>query len=158
MPSGLISTSSGAVSESRISATSFGKGAALSPWKDRVQSTFSSPLISSSSGLSDSPVLEMLLVVWWFGVEEVTPLLLAEGEGEVEDGEDGYEEDGNGDDVLDWFCCLVGIVLVTVLYWNRVELRMRVDMKLLDLERGPDARKERDRCKKDMISELLGNC
>lgn len=68
MPSGLISTSSGSVSLSRISATSLGKGAALRPWNDRVQSTFSSPLISSSRGLSDRPVLEMLSVVWWFGV------------------------------------------------------------------------------------------
>ena len=97
----------------------------------------------------------MLLVVWWFGVGAATPLaLLAEGEVEVEDGEDGYEEDGYGDDELDWFCCLAGIVLVIVLYWgSRVELSERVEMKLLDLARGPDARNERDKCESDMILE-----
>ena len=45
-----------------------GKGAALSPWNERVQSIFSSDADSSSSGLSERPVLEMLGVVGWLGV------------------------------------------------------------------------------------------
>lgn len=55
-----------------MSATSFGNGSALMPWKDRVQSTLSvspfSPLVSSSSGLSASPLLYRLSVVGSFGV------------------------------------------------------------------------------------------
>lgn len=68
MPSGLISTSSGLVSARRISATSLGKGSAERPWKERVQSIFSAGVLSSSSGLSDKPVLEMLDVVALVGV------------------------------------------------------------------------------------------
>lgn len=63
MPSGLISTSCGSISARRISAASLGKGSALSPWKDRVQSIFSSGAFSSSSGLSSRPVLEMVSAV-----------------------------------------------------------------------------------------------
>lgn len=68
MPSGLISTSSGSTSARRISATSLGNGAAESPWKERVQSIFSSGGESGERGASARPVLEMLLVVWWVGV------------------------------------------------------------------------------------------
>lgn len=70
MPSGLISTSSGSVSARSISAASLGNGAAESPWKERVQSIFSSGVVSSSRGLSNSPVLEMLGVVGCVGVGE----------------------------------------------------------------------------------------
>lgn len=68
MPSGLISTSSGSVSASRISAASLGNGSADRPWKERVQSILSSAGLSSSRGLSDRPVLEMFSVVARFGV------------------------------------------------------------------------------------------
>lgn len=68
MPSGLISTSSGSTSARRISATSLGNGAAESPWKERVQSIFSSGGESGERGASARPVLEMLVVVWWVGV------------------------------------------------------------------------------------------
>lgn len=73
IPSGLISTSSGSVGARRISAASLGKGAALSPWNERVQSIFSSDADSSSSGLSERPVLEMLGVVGWLGVGATMP-------------------------------------------------------------------------------------
>lgn len=86
MPSGLISTSSGSVSASKISATSLGNGAALRPWNDRVQSTFSSGCTSSSSGLSDSPVFWILSVVGWEGVGAAT-LLAREFDAEVEGAE-----------------------------------------------------------------------
>ena len=68
MPSGLISTSSGSVSARRISATSLGNGSAERPWNERVQSIFSAGVLSSSSGLSERPVLEMLGVVALVGV------------------------------------------------------------------------------------------
>lgn len=70
MPSGLISTSSGSVGASRISAASLGNGSALSPWKDRVQSIFSSGDVSSSNGLSLSPVFEIFAVVGCLGVSD----------------------------------------------------------------------------------------
>lgn len=52
MPSGLISTSSGSVGASRMSAHSFGKGVALSPWKERVQSMRSSVGFVGEGGVS----------------------------------------------------------------------------------------------------------
>jgi hypothetical protein len=45
-----------------------GNGAAESPWKERVQSIFSSGGESGDRGASARPVLEMLVVVWWVGV------------------------------------------------------------------------------------------
>lgn len=93
MPSGLISTSSGSVSASRISAASLGNGSADRPWKERVQSILSSAGLSSSRGLSDRPVLEMFSVVARLGVgpgtrDAGTPVgvgVATEGEGfEVE--------------------------------------------------------------------------
>ena len=68
MPSGLISTSMGSVSARRMSAASLGNGAAERPWKERVQSIFSSAGSSSSTGLSDRPLLEMFSVVARSGV------------------------------------------------------------------------------------------
>lgn len=53
-----------------MSAASLGNGAAERPWKERVQSIFSSGVVSSSRGLSARPVLEMLGVVGWEGVGE----------------------------------------------------------------------------------------
>lgn len=52
MPSGLISTSSGSVGARRMSAHSFGKGVALSPWKERVQSMRSSVGFAGDGGWS----------------------------------------------------------------------------------------------------------
>lgn len=72
MPSGLISTSWGSVSARRMSAASLGKGAAERPWKERVQSIFSSAGLSSSSGLSESPLLEIFSVVARLGVGDET--------------------------------------------------------------------------------------
>lgn len=72
IPSGLISTSSGAVSANKISAASLGKGSAERPWNDRVQSIFSSGAVSSSSGLSARPLLEMFSVVGRLGVGAAT--------------------------------------------------------------------------------------
>ena len=85
MPSGLISTSWGSVSARRISAASLGNGAADRPWNERVQSIFSSAGVSSSRGLSDSPLLEMFSVVARFGVGDETrdAGVLAVDDGEV---------------------------------------------------------------------------
>lgn len=102
MPSGLISTSSALVSARRISATSLGKGSAERPWKDRVQSIFSAGVLSSSSGLSDKPVLEMFDVVALVGVgwEAIDSARAAAG--------DGVEVVGLGFGVVgvevDWDC------------------------------------------------------
>lgn len=52
MPSGLISTSSGSVGARRMSAHSFGKGVALRPWKERVQSMRSSVGFAGDGGWS----------------------------------------------------------------------------------------------------------
>lgn len=52
MPSGLISTSSGSVGARRMSAHSLGKGVALSPWKERVQSMRSSVGFAGEGGVS----------------------------------------------------------------------------------------------------------
>lgn len=71
MPSGLISTSFGSVSPSKMAAASLENGSALSPWNERVQSIFSSGAAASSRGLSDSPLLEMLSVVGRFGVGDL---------------------------------------------------------------------------------------
>lgn len=68
MPSGLISTSCGSVSASKMAAASLGKGSAERPWKERVQSIFSSGAVSSSRGLSERPVLLMESVVGRLGV------------------------------------------------------------------------------------------
>jgi hypothetical protein len=110
IPSGLISTSSGAVSARRISAASLGKGSAESPWNERVQSIFSSGAASSSRGLSASPLLEMLSVVVRFGVGAAT----RDEWVEEEEGVDVVEEVGRGA----WL--VVPLVLVEV--WDRVEL------------------------------------
>lgn len=80
MPSGLISISAGSASARRMSAASLGKGAAERPWNERVQSIFSSGADSSSSGLSPSPLLEMLSVVGRLGVGAETRVV-AEGAG-----------------------------------------------------------------------------
>lgn len=68
----MISTSSGSVSASRISAASLENGSADRPWKERVQSILSSVGRSSSRGLSDKPLLEIFSVVARLGVEPGT--------------------------------------------------------------------------------------
>jgi hypothetical protein len=92
IPSGLISTSSGSTSASRISATSLGNGAAESPWKERVQSIFSWGGESGESGASARPVLEMLVVVWWAGVGARMRAVRSSvaGAGAVGEGLDGF--------------------------------------------------------------------
>lgn len=111
MPSGLISTSSGAVSANKISAASLGNGSAESPWNERVQSIFSSGAVSSSSGLSASPLLEMLSVVERLGVGAAT--------------RDAWVEEDEGKEVVVeevargvWL--VAPLLLVGV--WDRVEL------------------------------------
>lgn len=92
-----------------MSAASLGNGSAESPWKERVQSIFSSGALSSSSGLSESPLLEMLSVVGRLGVGAL--ILLA--------GEPVVAGVGLG---------LGGVLLLLCVFWARrgVVLRARV--------------------------------
>lgn len=86
-----------------------GNGAAESPWKDRVQSIFSSGAVSSSSGLSASPLLEMLSVVGRFGVEAETRVAWV----------DGVEEGACGEVLV--VVVLLVLVLLFWVFWGRVE-------------------------------------
>ena len=98
MPSGLISISAGSASARRMSATSLGKGSAERPWNERVQSIFSSGAVSSSRGLSASPLLEMLSVVGRLGVPADTR----------DAGEEVVEEVGDA-----WFVAGVGFAALS---------------------------------------------
>lgn len=77
MPSGLISTSSGSVGARRMSAHSFGKGVALSPWKERVQSMRSSVGFAGDGGWSRRSL--RVGVVFGVEVEEVDVVVVGLG-------------------------------------------------------------------------------
>ena len=93
-----------------MSAASLGKGSAERPWNERVQSIFSSGAASSSSGLSASPLLEMLSVVVRLGVGAAT--------------RDAWLEEYEGEDVVEEVVRGVWLVapLLLVGVWDRVEL------------------------------------
>lgn len=146
-----------------MSAASLGNGAALRPWKERVQSTLSSAILfpldedsaSRGSGLSARPVLEMFSVVGLFGVLAVAGL----GCGVVgfEDVVDGVVGFGRalGTEV---FPCCGGRVLLMLLYAVRVKwpcgMYVRDEARgiaSLELLRARGARSERERCSRAML-------
>lgn len=94
-----------------MSAASLGNGSADRPWKERVQSIFSSGADSSSRGLSESPLFEMLSVVGLLGVGAVN-----------RGGRGAWEEGCEVEVVVDR-----GVVVVVVLlelFWTRGALEL----------------------------------
>lgn len=172
MPSGLISISPTSAGARRMSATSFGNGSALRPWKERVQSIFSSAGVSSSRGLSERPVLEMLEVV---GCEGVTLVARSDAAGEVVvdvsvgDDEGTYTTGflaGTDEPPACCFCCWNADWLIPRLFWycailqpllkkGRVlELEMIIDAFLVELN-VPSARRGLYNLKEDMVCGCL---